>query len=163
MITEESREREFVQLIEEHSGIIFKVTRIYAANKDDEQDLRQEVIYQAWRSFAKFKGEAKFSTWLYRVALNTALTHQRKKELPKSEGFDSDWSVSPSGDERALLMRHIRALKDAEKLIIMLHLDGYSNEEIALISGLSKSHLAVKLHRVKEKLAQSIKEDEDGN
>lgn len=162
-MSEDSREREFVQLIEEHSGIIFKVTRIYAANKDDEQDLRQEVIYQAWRSFNTFSGKSKFSTWLYRVALNTALTHQRKKELPKSEGFDSDWSISPEGDERTRLMRHIRGLKDAEKLIIMLHLDGYTNEEVAMISGLTKNHLAVKLHRVKEKLAQSIKEEENGN
>ena len=160
---EESKEREFVQLIEEHSGIIYKVTRIYAANRDDEQDLRQEVIYQAWRSYAKFKGDSKFSTWLYRVALNTALTHQRKKEIPTSEGFDSDWQVGPSGDERAMLMRHVRALNDAEKLIIMLHLDGYANEEIAMISGLSKNHLAVKLHRVKDKLAKAIKEEENEN
>lgn len=159
----ESREREFVQLLEEHSGIIYKVTRMYAANRDDEQDLRQEVIYQAWRSFEKFKGDSKFSTWLYRVALNTALTHQRKKEIDKSEGFDSDWQVEPSSDERAMLMRHVRALNDAEKLIIMLHLDGYSNEEVAMISGLSKNHLAVKLHRVKEKLVKAIKEEEDEN
>lgn len=160
---EDSKEREFVQLIEEHSGIIYKVTRIYAANRDDEQDLRQEVIYQAWRSYDKFKGDSKFSTWLYRVALNTALTHQRKKEIPKNEGFDSDWRVDPDGDERAMLMRHVRALNDAEKLIIMLHLDGYSNEEVAMISGLSKNHLAVKLHRVKEKLVKAIKEEEDEN
>lgn len=160
---EDSKEREFVQLIEEHSGIIYKVTRIYAANRDDEQDLRQEVIYQAWRSYDKFMGDAKFSTWLYRVALNTALTHQRKKEIPKSEGFDSDWQVDSNGDERSMLMRHVRALNDAEKLIIMLHLDGYSNEEVAMISGLSKNHLAVKLHRVKEKLVKAIKEEEDEN
>ncbi len=159
----ESKEKQFVQLIEDFGGIIYKVTRIYAANRDDEQDLRQEVIYQAWRSFDSFKGESQFSTWLYRVALNTALTHQRKKELTKSEGFDGDWIVEPKGDERAMLMRHIRALNDAEKLIIMLHLDGYSNEELADISGLSKNHLAVKLHRVKEKLAQAIKAEEDGN
>ncbi len=136
---------------------------MYAANRDDEQDLRQEVIYQAWRSFEKFKGDSKFSTWLYRVALNTALTHHRKKEIDKSEGFDSDWQVEPSSDERAMLMRHVRALNDAEKLIIMLHLDGYSNEEVAMISGLSKNHLAVKLHRVKEKLVKAIKEEEDEN
>lgn len=157
------REKEFVQLIEDYGGIIYKVTRIYAANRDDEQDLRQEVIYQAWRSFESFKGDSQFSTWLYRVALNTALTHQRKKEVSTSEGFAEDWQVAPQGDERARLMRHIRALNDAEKLVIMLHLDGYSNEEIALIAGLSKNHLAVKLHRVKEKLSQALKGEENGN
>lgn len=158
----EDKESEFVRLLEEHSGIIYKVTRIYAKNSTDEQDLRQEVVYQAWRSFANFKGASKFSTWLYRVALNTALTHV-KKDRKETEGFDSDWQVAPSGDERALLMAHIRRLNDAEKLVIMLHLDGYGNEEISMISGISKNHVAVRLHRIKDKLAQAIKKEENEN
>ncbi len=158
----DKREQEFVQLLEEHSGIIYKVTRIYAKNQADEQDLRQEVVYQAWRSYPRFKGNSKFSTWLYRVALNTALTHV-KKENKEYEGFDGDWQVAPDGDERAVLMAHIRTLNDAEKLVIMLHLDGYANDEIALISGISKNHVAVRLHRIKEKLSQAIKNDENEN
>lgn len=156
------KEAEFVKLLEEHSGIIYKVTRIYAKGTADEQDLRQEVVYQAWRSYSRFKGDSKFSTWLYRVALNTALTH-KKKERKEREGFDNDWQVAPSGDERAVLMAHIRSLNDAEKLVIMLHLDGYGNEEIALISGISKNHVAVRLHRIKDKLKAAIKNEEDEN
>ena len=156
------KESEFVSLLEEHSGIIYKVTRIYAKNATDEQDLRQEVIYQAWHSYGNFKGASKFSTWLYRVALNTALTHA-KKDCKETEGFDSDWQVATAGDERALLMSHIRKLNDAEKLVIMLHLDGYGNDEIAMISGISKNHVAVRLHRIKEKLSKAIKKEEDEN
>lgn len=158
----EDKESEFIRLLEAHSGIIYKVTRIYAKNASDEQDLRQEVVYQAWRSYANFKGASKFSTWLYRVALNTALTHA-KKDRKESPGFDSDWQVAPAGDERAQLMSHIRKLNDAEKLVIMLHLDGYGNEEIALISGISKNHVAVRLHRIKEKLSKAIKNEQDEN
>lgn len=158
----EQKESEFISLLEAHSGIIYKVTRIYAKNATDEQDLRQEVVYQAWRSYANFKGASKFSTWLYRVALNTALTHV-KKDRKETEGFDSDWQVAPSGDERAVLMAHIRQLNDAEKLVIMLHLDGYSNDEIAMISGISKNHVAVRLHRIKDRLSKAIKQEEDEN
>lgn len=158
----EQTESEFISLLEAHSGIIYKVTRIYAKNATDEQDLRQEVVYQAWRSYANFKGASKFSTWLYRVALNTALTHV-KKDNKETEGFDSDWQVAPDGDERAVLMAHIRQLNDAEKLVIMLHLDGYSNDEIAMISGISKNHVAVRLHRIKERLSKAIKQEEDEN
>lgn len=156
------REAEFVKLLEEHSGIIYKVTRIYARGTADEQDLRQEVVYQAWKSYARFKGDSKFSTWLYRVALNTALTH-RKKETKNQEGFEKDWQVKPEGDDRALLLAHIRDLNDAEKLVIMLHLDGYGNEEIAMISGISKNHVAVRLHRIKEKLKNAIKKNDHEN
>lgn len=156
------KEEEFIKLLEEHSGIIYKVTRIYANGSVDEQDLRQEVVYQAWRSYSRFKGDSKFSTWLYRVALNTALTHV-KKDRKEKPGFDNDWQVAPEGDERALLMTHIRALNDAEKLVIMLHLDGYSNDEIAMISGISKNHVAVRLHRIKEKLSKAIKKEENEN
>jgi len=157
-------EKRFVALLEENAGIIYKVTRIYARNGDDAEDLRQEVIYQAWKSYPRFKGDSKFSTWLYKIALNTALTHKAKEEKRKSIPRQSE--VSPQeilSESKELIIKYIRQFNDAEKLIIMLHLDGYTNEEIALIAGISKNHTAVKLHRIKEKLALNIKENTNGN
>ncbi len=160
----EDLENKFVALLEENAGIIYKVTRIYARNSDDSDDLRQEVIYQAWKSYPRFKGESKFSTWLYKIALNTALTHKAKEEKRKSVPDQSPiTSKETLGESKELIINNIRQFNDAEKLIIMLHLDGYSNEEIALIAGISKNHTAVKLHRIKEKLAQNLKEKTNGN
>lgn len=74
-----ANEEDFLALMQQHQGILYKLTRIYAFNREDEEDLRQEIVLQAWRSFASFRGEAKFSTWLYRVGLNTAMTFTRKQ------------------------------------------------------------------------------------
>ncbi len=160
----EDLEKKFVALLEENAGIIYKVTRIYASSSDDAEDLRQEVIYQAWRSYSRFKGESKFSTWLYKIALNTALTHKAKEEKRRTVPEQSVISNSEAlSDSKELLIKYIRQFNDAEKLIIMLHLDGYSNDDIALIAGISKNHVAVKLHRIKEKLAVNLKEKTNGN
>tara|TARA_R110000868_G_scaffold127003_4_gene334414 strand:- start:316 stop:804 length:489 start_codon:yes stop_codon:yes gene_type:complete len=160
----EDLEKKFVALLEANAGIIYKVTRIYAGSSDDAEDLRQEVIYQAWRSYPRFKGESKFSTWLYKIALNTALTHKAKEEKRRSIPEQSVISHSETlSDSKELLIKYIRQFNDAEKLIIMLHLDGYSNDDIALIAGISKNHVAVKLHRIKEKLALNLKEKTNGN
>lgn len=153
-----ANEEDFLALMQKHQGILYKLTRIYAFNREDEEDLRQEIVLQAWRSFTSFRGEAKFSTWLYRVGLNTAMTFTRKQQ--KELSLSTELKESSSGvDEysRELLIAHIRELNDGDKLIIMLHLDGYPNHEIAAIAGINKSHVAVKLHRIKEKLAQKIK------
>jgi RNA polymerase sigma factor (sigma-70 family) len=74
-------EKEFISLIHEHRGIIYKVIRLYVRHEEDEQDLFQEIIFQAWRSLPNFKGNSKFSTWLYRVALNTVLSFRRRPTL----------------------------------------------------------------------------------
>lgn len=159
----EELEQKFVTLLEENAGIIYKVTRIYATNNGDLEDLRQEVIYQAWRSYPRFKGGSKFSTWLYKIALNTALTHKAKEEKRRTIPEQSPMEPAGSNGEKELIINYIRQFNDAEKLIIMLHLDGYSNDEIALIAGISKNHVAVKLHRLKEKLAENIKDNTNGN
>lgn len=154
-------EKEFIGLLEAHTGIIYKITRVYSQGPTDEQDLKQEIIYQAWKSYPRFEGKSKFSTWLYRIALNTALTHV-KKEKPfssdKTELAQSGGSLS--NDTRELLIQYIRSFSDIEKLVIMLHLDGYPNDEIAVISGLTKNHVAVKLHRLKNILAERLKKNE---
>lgn len=148
-------------MLEKHQGILYKVTRVYAKSSSDEEDLRQEIYYQAWRSYPKFQGRAKFSTWLYRLALNVAMTHMTKdrKERDKRDALGETLSQNYDGNagERELLISHIKQLNAADKLIIMLHLDGYPNEEVAELAGISKSHLAVKIHRIKEKLTLQIR------
>ena len=148
-------EHRFLNLIEENSGIIYKVTRLYSSDLNDEKDLRQEVIYQAWRSFSRFDGRSKFSTWLYKVALNTALTHRRKQKY--SAGNDLEETLQPvSGNSRGLLISLIKDLSAIDKLVIMLHLDGYSNDEVAEISGLKKNHVSVKIYRIKDLLKAKL-------
>lgn len=155
------QEKKFLNLIDENTGIIYKVTRIYSNSVQDEQDLRQEILYQSWQSFPRYKGDSKFSTWLYKVSLNTALTHV-KKENRRKEVIDvtAEQTVAIGNESKELLIKLIRNFNDIEKLVIMLHLDGYSNEEIASISGLKLNHVAVKIYRIKEKLAQKLKNTE---
>jgi RNA polymerase sigma factor (sigma-70 family) len=152
----EDLEHKFLNLIEENSGIIHKVTRLYAADMNDEKDLRQEVIYQAWRSFSRFDGRSKFSTWLYKVALNTALTHRRKQKKSLNSNLEERLQAE-GGDARGLLIRLIKDLSAIDKLVIMLHLDGYANDEVAEISGLKKNHVAVKIYRIKDLLKDKLK------
>lgn len=152
------KEDQFLQLMDEHAGIIHKIIRVYAQSQEDEQDLKQEIIFQAWKSFDRFKGDAKFSTWLYKVALNTALTHKGKDEKRKATEQKVEEPLTvPTENMRATLIGLIKNFSDLDKLIIMLHLDGYPNEEISLISGLKINHVAVKLHRLKEILTKKLK------
>lgn len=154
-------EREFTNLIEENRGIIFKVIRLYVNHEEDERDLFQEILFQAWRSYPNFKGQSKFSTWLYRVGLNTVLTFKRRAQLVVPHEDLSLLKVSsgdkiPSEETEALYIA-IRELNEIDRMIVTLHLDGYENEEIAEISGLTKNNTAVKLHRIKETLTKKLK------
>jgi RNA polymerase sigma-70 factor (ECF subfamily) len=156
-----AKEKEFTVLIEQNRGIVFKVIRLYVRHDEDERDLFQEIIFQAWRSFPNFKGDSKFSTWLYRVALNTVLTFKRRPQLVIPHENLSDLKVS-SGEknqqeETEALYIAIRELNEIDRMIISLHLDGYENEEIADISGLTKNNVAVKLHRIKETITKKLK------
>lgn len=154
----EDLEHKFLSLIEENAGIIHKVARLYATDVNEEKDLRQEVIYQAWHSFPRFDGRSKFSTWLYKVALNTALTHRRKEEK-QSRAIVPSEPISQDHGSRKVLIGMIRDLPAIDKLVIMLHLDGYDNDEVAEISGLKKNHVAVKIYRIKDQLREKFKND----
>ncbi len=154
-------EHEFTALIDQNRGIIYKVIRLYVRHEEDERDLFQEILFQAWRSFPNFKGNSKFSTWLYRVALNTVLTFKRRPQLVVPHEDLSQLKTS-TGDRQAdeeseALYVAIRQLNEIDRMIISLHLDGYANEEIAEISGLTKNNTAVKLHRIKESLINQLK------
>jgi RNA polymerase sigma-70 factor (ECF subfamily) len=150
-------ESNFMELVQANRGIMHKLVGLYANNEEERKDFYQEILYQAWKGFANFRGEAKFSTWLYRISLNTILTSQRKaKKVEYRESID-DATISDNPDpiknENARMLRQaIRSLPETERAIITLHFDGYSNPEIAEIMGISGNNATVKLHRIKNQL-----------
>lgn len=134
---------------------------------EDKNDLKQEIIVQAWSAVERFRGDAAFSTWLYRIALNTVLTYQKKSEkspVNKKKKLDFDVAQHPSVDhpKSELLYRAIKTLNDIDKTIITLHLEDYDHTEIASITGLSKNNVTVKLHRIKNYLSKLLTQKTNG-
>jgi RNA polymerase sigma-70 factor, ECF subfamily len=154
------KEKEFIDLIKKHSGIIYKIIILYTNNTEDKADLYQEILYQSWKSFDCFKGNSQFSTWLYKVAINTALTFLRKekKQVQAIEHY-SDWlSIQENEPEKSEdLIRALKTLDESDRVIITLHLDGYSNDEIADICGITKNNASVKLYRSKQEIINLLK------
>lgn len=158
------KEVEFTNLIKEHEGIIFKITTMYTSYGQDQKDLYQEIVYQLWKSFDSFRNESKRSTWMYRVAMNTALTHIKRKkknqvlvpiEKVVVDEIDTDnWEL----EERVKqLYRHIHELDVLEKGLMLLLLEGKKYDEIAEITGLSPTNVGTKISRIKIKLQSRIK------
>jgi len=149
--------------ISENAGIIHKVVAIYADTREDQEDLYQEILFQSWKSYASFRHDSKFSTWLYRVSLNTALVFRRKDARHSHSHLDE--SVAPhaddsheSCDDRHALIAAIRTLPKVERMIITLHLDGYTYKEIGEMTGISKDNAGIKIHRIKKKLSETLKQ-----
>ena len=154
-------ETQFLEQVRENQGIIYKLVGLYASDAEEKKDFYQEVLLQAWKAWPSFRGDAKFSTWLYRISLNTILTQKRKNN--PVEYKDSLEPISPSvqhssiQQENALsLQKAIRQLAETDRAIISMHLDGYENSEIAEVLGISNNHVAVKLHRCKQQLANLL-------
>jgi len=151
-----------MELIGQHRGIILKLTGLYATDAEDLADMYQDILMQAWKAFPSYRGEAKFSTWLYRVCLNTLLSARRKKQLPVTGLDHHSESLSASApanrsEEIQRLHTAIRTLSPTDRAIISLHLDGYDNGEIATLMGISNNNAGVKLHRIKNQLASMLK------
>lgn len=150
-------EKQFLENILQNRGIILKICRIYRRDQDDQDDLYQEIILNAWRSYPHFEGRSKFSTWLYRVALNTALSETRKDKFFGL--FDSiehgqhvvDIEIEDN-EKQQMLYRAIDQLDPMEKTIVILYLEDLPYSEISEISGLTESNVGVRLHRLKEKI-----------
>ena len=130
----------------------------YCAEQTERQDLFQEIIIQLWKSWPQFRGEARFSTWLYRIALNTAISGLRKKKLPVTSLENvpqaREISAGPSHltEQQEALNLAIRQLSPIEKAIVMMYLDDKSYEEMESVFGISQNTLRVKMNRIKEKL-----------
>lgn len=157
------QEEAFVNMIRANEGIIFKITTVYTNNHQDQQDLYQEIVFQLWKGFGSFRKEAKPSTWMYRVALNTAITqlkkHKRKPDTAPVDQlvFKLSEQYDPGFEEKLkLLYASIRELNDLEKGLILLLLEGRKYEEIAAITGLSNSNVGTRLSRIKLKLKNKM-------
>jgi RNA polymerase sigma-70 factor (ECF subfamily) len=155
------RDRIFGEWLAGHKGILFKVVHAYAFEHADRQDLFQEIAIQVWRSVDAFRGESSVPTWMYRVALNTALAWRRREHRPQRgkeplEGAESLLTTESSAkpDPRLeWLYRQIAQLKDVDRSVALLLLDGFSYKEIASITGLTESNVGVKINRIKSALA----------
>ncbi len=156
---------EFVRIIHENNGLILKVCNLYASATQDRQDLYQEIVIQLWRSLPKFRKESKLTTWMYRVALNTAISDYRKQQrtilthdldvFTKEIAEQSEYAEKE--EKLRFLYKAINYLADIEKAIIMLYLEDKSYEEMEDILGINQNNLRVKMNRIKEKLRQLTK------
>lgn len=150
-------ETTFLKLVDEHQAIIFKISRMYRDTLEDQEDLFQEIIFQLWKSFPTFRNESKVSTWMYRIALNTAIAFFRKPRLPiVTDAQPSEFKVQIENDESSeqeeRMFTALRQLNSAEKAIIALYLDDYSYSEIANLIGISENNVGVRINRIKSKL-----------
>jgi RNA polymerase sigma-70 factor, ECF subfamily len=149
----------FLKLVQQHRGIMQKVIFLYIDAAEERQDMLQEILLQAWKSYPAFAERSKFSTWLYRVSLNTVLTAQRKSyRMPNIAPLEAASHLSQQHEdssEKEWLFLMIKQLPDIDRMMISLHLDGYENEEIADITGMQKANVALRLHRIRKKLAET--------
>ena len=158
------KEEEFSQMIRDHEGIIFKITTLYTQNKQDQKDLYQDIVYQLWKSFDSFRQESRRSTWMYRVAMNTAITHiKNEKKTGRSVSIEKVVLDEIETDNQALEDRiknmyvHINQLSVLEKGLILLLLEGKKYDEIAEITGLSTTNVGTRISRIKNKLKSTMK------
>jgi RNA polymerase sigma factor (sigma-70 family) len=152
-------EKELLPQLNEHQNIIYKLVNLYANSAEDKKDMYQEIVLQAWKTYPAFRGDAKFSTWLYRLCLNTIFTLQRKTNRIKytdTGPYEETHDTSATADETERLYKAIRTLPETERAIVSLHLDGYDNKEIGVLVGITPNLVAVKLHRAKQQLATLI-------
>lgn len=156
----ETAEQEFLLLVNQNQGIIRKVCHLYGRNDADKDDLYQEIVIQLWKSFTSFRGEAKFSTWMYRIALNTAISNLRKQSRKVALSFPEFIPVELADTEEEKIKEEklkemyaaISRLTEVEKAIVMLYLEDKSYDEMEEILGISSGTLRVKMNRIKEKL-----------
>lgn len=154
-----TQNEDFLKTIHNHQGLIHKVCNIYRDTKEDKEDLFQEITYQLWRSYPTFKGNSKITTWMYKIALNTAMASFRKIKSPISnlkELPDIQAEINQEDIRTEKLFWAIRQLDAAEKAIISLYLDDFHITDIAAITGITKNHVSVRLNRIKNKIKTLI-------
>jgi RNA polymerase sigma-70 factor (ECF subfamily) len=166
---EAERNRVLESWIEAHKAILFKVARVYGATHSDREDLFQEIALQLWHSVEAYRGDCAATTWIYRVALNTALAW-RRRERRHSEGRQdieaaTGLLIAPSVPDPRLewIYQRIAELDEANRSLALLMLDGFSYREMSQILGLAESNVGMKIHRIKAALAARLaKEERDG-
>lgn len=162
-----SLEQEFISKIEKHKGIIFKISKMYMTEKDDRNDLFQEITYQLWKAYPGFRGQSEFSTWLYRIALNTAIIFLKTE---KRRSFIANQDVSgyvltqedydDHKEERLTEMyKAIHQLNPIDKAFIFYYLEDFSGKQIAEEMGISEGNARVKMNRAKNKLKDILSQN----
>lgn len=155
----------FLAEIKSCTAIIHKISALYTDVREDKEDLFQEILYQCWKSYPNFRKESKFTTWVYKLSLNTALVYRSKSTRKKKLLYTTDdlSSLPEEGFEIQqtdhAFLDMIKRLHKVERMIITLHLEGYSNIEISQMIGLSKENTAVRIHRIKKVLIEKLKEN----
>ena len=155
-------ENEFINLIKKNESIILKICNIYCKEIEDRQDLYQDILVQLWKSFPNFDKRAKITTWMYRIAFNTAVSRYRKEKKVPIKEVISDRLASDSSNEDEnvrLLYLAIDGLNKIEKAITVLYMDGVKYKEIGEIMGLSESNVGFKINQIKRKLREKLKID----
>jgi len=153
-------ETQFLHLINTHQAILHKICRLYRDTPQDREDLFQEIVFQLWRSVPSFQGKAKFSSWMYRIALNTAILPFRKKrpDIRYTDRLpDSPEEPDEPDEQQEQLLHALKQLNDADKALITLYLEDLSYKEIAEITGITENNVGVKLNRIKNKIQQLLK------
>ena len=156
--------QEFIDIISLHQGIIHKVCGMYLDHEEDRKDLFQEILIQLWKAYPSFQHKSKITTWMYRVALNTAISHFRKqKRKPKNDILSeniqqiADVPYNYELEEKLkILNQAITQLSKIEKAIVMLYLEEHSTEEIGEIVGITANYVRVKMNRIKTKLKKML-------
>lgn len=156
----------FINLLEEHKIILYKIIRSYCSDADDRKDLEQEIIIQIWKSLKNYNPEYKLSTWVYRIALNVAISHLRKDTTRRNhfepmgemifELSDDNAEYETISEQTGLLYSFIDQLDKLNKALMILYLDGKSYLEIAEIMGLSESNVGTKISRIKHTLRKKV-------
>ena len=161
--TDETR---FLALFHEHRAILYKVAFGYCRNREDRVDLVQEMAIQLWRSFGRYDGRVKFSTWAYRVAMNVAISHFRGegRRIRNTLPFDEfayelaadDRLAEEAGDNMRVLRGLIDGLDELNRALVLLYLEGHTSEEIAEIVGISPGNVTTRMNRVKNELQRGF-------
>jgi len=168
----DKKEEKFLSLIEIHKRIIYKVANGYCKEVDEREDLIQEIIIQLWLSLDNYSDQYKLSTWVYRIALNTSISHYRKNKTRKArttilspviELKNDDCQSRFESEDFQLLNKLIQELKEIDKGIFLLYLDGFKYKEIAEIMAISPSNVSSKISRIKKALKLEFKKNKYSN
>jgi len=159
-MTDSRQKDQFLDILEKNIGIVIKIARAYAKTIHDREDLINDITLELWKSFARFKGDSKISTWIYRVTLNISMNYKRKKEKDKLYFLDDlkafenlSWlNEQQDSSHSDILYLCIDELNDLNKAIILLYLDGNSHDEISNITGISKTNVGTRIGRIKEQI-----------
>jgi RNA polymerase sigma factor (sigma-70 family) len=164
-------QEEFARLLAEHRGILHKIANTYCRGAAEREDLVQEICLQLWRSYPSYERERRFSTWMYRVALNTAISHvrgvrTRERHVVPLDEYESLARAAPTApletDERvASLYRFLHGLPKLDRALIVLYLDDRSYREIADVLGISETNVGTKISRVKQMMRRDMARDKE--